>query len=325
MEAKNEIKVSVIIPVYNVEKYINRCLISIRNQTLKEIEVIIVNDGSQDRSVEIIQDFIQSSKQKVLLLEKENGGLSDARNFGIPYATGEYITFLDSDDYIEKEMYSELYEEAKKLDLDYISCDFIWEYPDKQKTDRGRINNSIQDMFIYERVVAWNKLIRRKIIIEHNIRFSKGLYYEDIDFFYKLLPYLNSYSYYPVPFVHYIQRDSSISNVQTEKTADIFQILENVENYYIEQNLYEKYFSLIEYSFARYLLCSSFFRMTKIKDNALFLKLTNRNWQYLHSKYPNWRKNYHLKENSDMKSIYMKTVNKFTYNIYKYFFRIFKN
>ena len=91
-------KVSVIIPVYNVENYIEKCLNSVLNQTLKEIEIIIVNDGSKDSSKQKIEKYLEKHENKIIYLEKENGGLSDARNYGIGYAKGEYIAFLDSDD-----------------------------------------------------------------------------------------------------------------------------------------------------------------------------------------------------------------------------------
>lgn len=97
--------VSVIVPMYNVEKYIDECLNSLVNQTLKDMEVIVVNDGSSDNSVNIVEGYVKKYPDIVKLVHKENGGLSDARNFGVKYATGKYIGFLDSDDYIEYNMY----------------------------------------------------------------------------------------------------------------------------------------------------------------------------------------------------------------------------
>ena len=95
-------KVSIIVPAYNVENYIERCIESLLSQTLKEIEIIIVNDGSTDQTKEKILPYIKKYPEKVIYLEKENGGLSSARNYGMPYAKGEYIAFIDSDDYVEK-------------------------------------------------------------------------------------------------------------------------------------------------------------------------------------------------------------------------------
>ena len=105
-------KVSVIVPIYNVEKYLPKCLDSLVNQTLDDIEIILVNDGSLDDSRKIAKEYSEKYKDKIIYLEKENGGLSDARNYGIPYATGEYIAFLDSDDYIDIDAYKQMYEKA---------------------------------------------------------------------------------------------------------------------------------------------------------------------------------------------------------------------
>ena len=126
-------KVSVIVPIYNVEDYIEQCLETLVNQTLEEIEIILVNDGSKDNSEKIAKQYKEKYPNKITYLEKENGGLSDARNFGIPYAKGEYIAFLDSDDYVELIMYEEMYKIAKKEDSDIVECDFYWEYPNKTK------------------------------------------------------------------------------------------------------------------------------------------------------------------------------------------------
>ena len=155
-------KVSVIIPVYNVEDYIDRCLKSVIEQTLEDIEIIIVNDGSTDDSKKIIEKYINQYPNKIIYLEKENGGLSSARNFAIPYAKGEYIAFLDSDDYIEPEMYEQMYNKAIKENADLVECDFIWEYPNKKKSDIGMEYTNKKEAIEKARVVAWNKLYRRE-------------------------------------------------------------------------------------------------------------------------------------------------------------------
>ena len=155
-------KVSVIVPVYNVEKYIEKCLNSLVNQTLKDIEIIIVNDGSKDNSDKIIKIY-QEKYDNIIYLTKKNGGLSDARNYGIPYAKGEYIAFLDSDDYVENDIYEKMYNKAKENNSDYVECDFIWEYPNKSIIDKGEEYTGKHEMLQKIRVVAWNKLINLHI------------------------------------------------------------------------------------------------------------------------------------------------------------------
>ena len=315
-------KVSVIVPIYNVEKFLSKCLDSLVNQTLDDIEIILVNDGSTDNSGNIAKEYKDKYSDKIIYFEKENGGLSDARNFGIPYTKGEYIAFLDSDDYIEEDAYEKMYEKAKKEDADYIECDFIWEYPNKQIFDKRIEYIDKKDMVAKVRVVAWNKLIKRELIIKNNITFPKGLRYEDIEFTYKLIPFLEKVSYIDKPFVHYVQRKNSIANVQNVKTADIFTILENVEKYYKEKNLYDEYKEQIEYNYARYLLCSSLKRMCKVGDKAKRKELIKKTWEKLNSKYPKWHKNNILKSMHTGKSLYMRTVNNITYKIYTILFSI---
>ena len=267
-------KVSIIVPVYNVENYIDKCLETLTNQTLQDIEIIIVNDGSQDKSAEIIEKYVTQNSGKIKYYEKKNGGLSSARNYGLGYATGEYVAFLDSDDYVEKNMYEEMYKLAKKENADMVECDFIWEWKFGKKVfDKRRDYKVKKEMMKKPRVVAWNKIYKRDIINKTKTRFPEGLIYEDIEFFYKLLPYLNKISYINKYFVHYTQREDSISNSQTEKTGDIFKILENIFDFYKEQNLYNKYKKELKYMSRRILLGSSMKRIFKIKDTNIKRKM----------------------------------------------------
>lgn len=316
-------EVSVIVPIYNVERYLNRCLESLVNQTLKDIEIILVNDGSTDNSGKIAKEYAEMYTEKIKYLEKENGGLSDARNFGIPYATGEYIAFLDSDDYIEKNAYEEMYNKAKEGNFDYVECDFIWEYPNKSKKDKRICYNNNKEMLVNVRVVAWNKLIKRKILEENALKFPKGLRYEDVEFTYKLIPYLKNTAYVDKEFVHYVQRANSIANVQNEKTAEIFTILENVINYYKEKNIYEKFKDELEYNYTRLLLCSSLKRMSKIKDKTTRKKLINETWEKLNFNFPTWHDNAILWSKNNGKNKYMRTINKITFKLYAELFRFY--
>ena len=114
-------KVSVIVPVYNSRDYLERCLESLVNQTLPDIEIVVVNDGSPDDSQTIIDRYAEAYPDKIVSLSKENGGLSDARNFGIARATGEYIGFVDSDDFVDLDMYERLYDKAASTDSDIVT------------------------------------------------------------------------------------------------------------------------------------------------------------------------------------------------------------
>lgn len=314
-------KVSVVVPIYNVEKYIKKCLDSLVNQTLQEIQIILVNDGSTDESGNIAKEYASKYTNKIIYLEKENGGLSDARNFGMRYTEGEYIAFLDSDDYVENTMYEEMYNKALQENSDYVECDFLWEYPDKVKKDKRIPYSNKKEMLTNVRVVAWNKLIKREILEKNNISFPKGLRYEDIEFTYKLIPYLNKVSYVDKEFVHYVQRNNSIANVQNERTAEVFTIFDNIIKYYQEKGFYEEYKEELEYSYSRILLCSSLKRICKIKDSKTRKKLIKETFEKLYQQFPLWKENKIL-NNRSIKNMYMKSINKFTYPIYTKMFQL---
>lgn len=309
-------KVSIIVPFYNVEKYIEKCLQTLVNQTLEDIEIILVNDGSKDNTKNIVKKYQKEYPQKIIYLEKENGGLSDARNYGIPYAKGEYIAFLDSDDYVETTMYKEMYEIAQKEKSDMVECNFIWEYPDKTRIDTGTIYNNKHEMLEKIRVVAWNKLIKREILEKTKVQFPKGYRYEDVEFTYKLIPFLEKVSFCKTPMVHYIQRTGSITNIQNKRNAEIFDVLEHVIDYYKKNNIYTEYYSELEYIYARYAFCSSFLRIVKIKDKKMKKELLETTWNNVYTKFPNWKKNQILNTNKSKKNLYLKSINKITYKIY---------
>ena len=309
-------KVSVIVPIYNVEKYLEKCINSLLSQTLEDIQIILVNDGSKDNSGNIAKEYEKNNKDRVIYVEKENGGLSDARNYGLKYATGDFIAFLDSDDYIEKNAYEEMYNKAIEENADYVECDFIWEFPNKIRIDKQYPYKNKKEMLSFVRVVAWNKLIKRQLIIDNNLEFPKGLRYEDVEFTYKLIPFINKFAYVDKPFIHYVQRKGSIANVQNERTAEIFTVLDNVIEFYKKNNIYEKYRDELEYNYARYLLCSSLKRMCKIKDKTIREKLLTESWERLNLNFPNWKENVILKTVNIGKNKYMRTVNKSTYKIY---------
>ena len=209
-----------------------------------------------------------------------------------------------------------MYNKAIEENADYVECDFIWEFPNKIRVDKQYPYKNKKEMLSFVRVVAWNKLIKRQLITDNNLEFPKGLRYEDVEFTYKLIPFVNKFAYVDKPFIHYVQREGSIANVQNERTAEIFTVLDNVIEFYKKNNIYEEYIDELEYNYARYLLCSSLKRMCKIQDKSKRKELIQKTWIELNRKYPEWKKNKILNTVKSGKNIYMKTINKFTYNIY---------
>lgn len=186
-------KISIIVPIYNVEMYLEKCINSILNQTLNDFEVIMINDGSTDKSGEICNKYGMIDP-RIKIIHKKNGGLSSARNAGLDVAKGEYIGFVDSDDYIDKQMYQKLIDESIKSDSDIVICDMKYNLKGKDINqtrfeDFGIINrNEALIKYFnhkYFKSHAQNKIYKKELF--NNIRFPEGKLFEDVAVFYKLL------------------------------------------------------------------------------------------------------------------------------------------
>lgn len=156
----NEELISIIVPVYNVEAYIHQCIKSIIEQSYKNLEIILVDDGSKDKSGKICDDYARKDK-RIKVIHKKNGGLSDSRNAGITVATGKYIAFVDSDDWIEKNMYEKMYNECEKFGADICICGFFREYKDKT------ISECNFGERVYDTESALEELIKGRVIKDH--------------------------------------------------------------------------------------------------------------------------------------------------------------
>ncbi|MDU5109592.1 MAG: glycosyltransferase, partial [Clostridium sp.] len=316
------IKVSIVVPVYNVEKYIRKCLESLVNQTLEDIEIIVVNDGSTDNSQKIIDQYVSKFPHLVKSFIKKNGGLSDARNYGLSYCNGEYIGFVDSDDYIDINMYEKMYSKAKNENSDIVVCDYYKVYNRKMKLVKAKKYVDKKDMFIDTLAAAWNKIYRREMLMKSGVIFPKGLIYEDTEFFCKLIPYINVASYVSQPFVYYIQRGGSIANTQGEKNAQIFKILENIVNYYKKNELLQEYYSELEYLYIRIMLGSSMERICRIKDKKIRNELLKKTCELICKSFPTWKKNSYLNKIKSKRHLYMKSVNSKNIYIFAMIFKI---
>jgi glycosyltransferase involved in cell wall biosynthesis len=307
--------VSIIVPVYNLEKYIAKCLESLVNQTLRDIQIIVVNDGSTDNSEIIINRYIPRYPDKITYIRKGNGGLSSARNAGLDKAEGEYIGCVDGDDHADITMFEKLYQKAKKMNADYVECDYYHEYPDRLKAKIGK-RYSLDKMLAKGRCGAWNKIIKKEIIIKSAIKYPEGLWYEDLEYFCKIIPHINTIGFVKEPLYYYVQRQDSICHTYNEKMKDIFKILDNVLEYYQKLELFEKYKVQLEYIYTVTLLGGSFFNMVKIPDKKIRGQLLSENWLRLENRFPHWRKNAILQKSGTLRDLFVKTQNKYTYKVY---------
>ena len=193
-------KISVIVPVYNVEQYLERCVDSIINQTYKNLEIILVNDGSTDNSGQLC-DELAKKDSRIRVIHKENGGVSEARNFGVKEISGEYVIFIDSDDYINKRMINVLYSQIKLEEADVSVCGVMNVYENNHIPQARNINEYLilnNEGFLSEYLKGeripggiWNKLIKSSIA--KSIDFPVGLIYEDAYYHYELIKLAKRY------------------------------------------------------------------------------------------------------------------------------------
>ena len=229
------IKISVVVPVYNVEKYIRQCLESIVNQTYKNLEIIVVNDGTKDNSMEIVEEFLSDSRLKVI--NKENGGLSSARNRGMEEATGDYILFVDSDDWLEENGIDILVKNLIK-NIDILGANFyVFDEKNQLKNKNNfkikyRENDEGKNLLLNDlESVVWNKLYKISFLKKNNIIFLENVIHEDEEFTFKCYMKAKNVKYIQeVTYNYRINRVGSIMNNSEKNKNDSIASLRKIIN-----------------------------------------------------------------------------------------------
>lgn len=200
-------KISIIVPVYNAEKYLHRCIDSILTQTFSDFELLLIDDGSTDNSGAICDEYAKTDS-RIKVFHKENGGVSSARNLGLAKAHGEWIAFVDADDKLDSKMYELLFDKAIYTNADIVVCDFYLDYGNTLKVVKSMPDSICKTDFIRFYIVSWsvvwNMLTRKKIYEEYNIVFPDKMAYSE-DFFVgiKLLYHAGIVAYVDVPLYYY--------------------------------------------------------------------------------------------------------------------------
>ncbi len=227
-------KISVIIPVYNVEKYLRQCMDSIINQTFKDFECICVNDGSTDGSLDILQEYAKKD-DRIKIINQKNKGIAVTRNIGLKFSTGEYTIFVDSDDWIDKEYLNVLYSNIILQDCDIVRANFQFYYNDNNLYEMSKMNKNLlfnkqpniynRLFFAYTTTFVWGELYKSSIIKNNNVLFYQSSMGEDIPF--KLLTYLYSKKilFIEDSLYFYRKRQGSL----TQKTGQLF--IEDFKNF----------------------------------------------------------------------------------------------
>lgn len=303
-------KVSVVIPVFNTEKYIDICLDSLINQSFKDFEAICINDGSNDSSLYILEQYSKYDK-RIKVFSTENKGLSEARNYGVSLCRGKYVTFLDSDDYISPVMLEIFYKNLNETGADFVFGDSykinpltneisFWDYIKENelktylKNPKDKwFNEKDVPSFFWEKinVCAWGKMYKRKFI--ENIKFPKGLIFEDIPHFTECYLKAKKISFdFRKTYCYRISRSDSIINSRQDKYLDVFKIYNLVEDVFKKYNKFEKFKN--DFLYKKLRDCSLWLvasdkktkekMFEKYKEEFLNLDFENYNKDFLNSK-----------------------------------------
>lgn len=229
--------ISIIVPIYNAEKYLNKCIDSLINQTKKELEFILINDGSTDRSEEIIKGY---KDKRIKYFKNKNQGIGKTRNFGIEKASGKCLMFLDSDDYLSEDACEVMYEKMEKEKLDLVICNFYQvtgnhkeEVRIKEFDNTGLKEN--KELLLEVNLSPWNKLYKSELIKKNNIKFIEDLKYEDAPFVVEAMDKAKEIGQIKSPLNYYVVHKNSETTVRDEKIFDIIKIMDKIRKYFAKK------------------------------------------------------------------------------------------
>ncbi len=216
----------------------------------------LVDDGSTDASPKILERYRARDPEHIRVITQKNAGQGKARKVGLAAATGEYVGFVDSDDYLDRRMYAAMYTRAGSEELDLVECDFHYLEED------GREKRS------YGSAAPWNKLIRRRLLTDNDIWFPEGYIYEDTSFYLKLRPFVKKQAKMLGVYVYHRDRgDSTMNDNKSRRVGNIFPVLQDACRFYREKELMDTYGKELEYFCTRILLCSSMGRISRVRES----------------------------------------------------------
>ena len=234
-------KLSIIVPVYNAQDYLRRCLDSLANQSLDDYELLLIDDGSTDSSPQILAEYQVRYPEKIRILTVENGGQGRARNIGIEAAQGDYIGFADSDDWAELDMYETLYNAAVQEEADLVLCDAV-EHPEGESQRLMSFSREENDL---KATAVWNKLVKRELL--GDIRFPENkIWYEDLPFSIKLVLSAEKIARVPRGLYHYrLGQTSTMNNNNTLKNLDMLTVLDDLKTWMLPRGFQDEFESIV--------------------------------------------------------------------------------
>ncbi len=283
---KKKPAISILVPIYNVERYLNQCLDSLVNQTLKDIEIICLNDGSTDSSLDIIKKFAEEDK-RIIIIDKPNSGYGDSMNIGLKRAKGEYIGIVESDDYIELDAFEKLYFLAKTYNAEVVRANYYTNKDGKDKklyyvnpVDAGKIVDPARHTWIfYQAPAIWSAIYKKDLLDNNDIRFlpTPGASYQDTGFNFKVWAVTKRAYFTTEAFLHY-RTDNEASSVNNPgKVMNVCYEYEEIEKYLKEHRRFEELGTIMEVAkFGAY-----YWNLLRLKANLLpdFINRTREEFQ----------------------------------------------
>ncbi len=317
-------RLTIIVPVYNVEKYLAATLDSLVNQTYKELEIMVINDGTKDNSQAIIDDYVLRYPQ-IKAYKKENGGIADTRNFALQRVDTEYFGFLDSDDTASFAMYEKMVSKADETDAQVVVSNFNWVYDSQpSRVEKEGPYQGGKEMMVHLFATLWNKIYRTSFIRECNLSFPTGYRYEDACFLYCLAPLVKKIEFVDEAFVNYYQRQGSITHNNNQNVQHMCHVFKVIQEEFKKRGFEKEYHDELEYIHIKFFLGNSFLRSAQIKNSKVRKETIHMGWDLLNESYPNWHKNKYLKTMPGLKHRYYRTVRKYNVDFYAWLFHLLK-
>lgn len=283
-------KISIIIPCYNAKDTIKRCLDSVLNQTYKDIEIILINDASTDKTLDILNEYKNLYKKLIIINHEENKGISYSRNEGIKKASGELISFIDSDDYMNSNMIEVMVNKLREDSSDLVICNYNKYvsnsmFGNEYKFTNGLVNfKSSPNLILDINLSPWNKLYKKSLL--KNNYFPEGLKYEDAIVVVKALKNAQNISIINEKLYNYVVHSNSETTIVDEKVYDILMISELI---------YKELCNYIDHEYLEAFMIRNLFRYTIQQKNQISKKVkydfVNKVFDFLNNKFPKWRKN----------------------------------
>lgn len=312
--------ISIIVPIYNAENYLDKCIESLLNQTKKEIEIILINDGSTDNSEKIIKSY---KDKRIKYFKNENQGIGKTRNFGIEKAKGKYLMFVDSDDYIDKNMAKLMFDKAFSNSLDMVVCDYYKvinnenieeKLPSFKPTTLKNSPNLLYDI----NLSPWNKIYKTSLVKDNNIRFVEDLKYEDAPFVIETLDKANKIGKVNKCLNYYVIHGNSETTVRDKRVFDILKIVDKIRKYfkgkdYIKESLDKLTVRII----TNYTI-----QQRVQKDKKIGMQFIEEGFKYLNQEVSDYKNNKYYQSRGILKRTIEK--NKILTKIYVYLYNLGK-